>query len=140
MRNVYLSKVLLFIVLLASSIFTLANAHNDSHDGPEVIPVMVKDLADISGKEVLMITVNYKPGEVEVPHRHDAHCFLYVLEGEVIMGLQGGKEVTVKAGQSFYEGPNDIHTVGRNASKTKPAKFLVLLLKNEGVDAVLPVK
>lgn len=140
MRNVYLSKGLLFVALLALSIFTLANAHNDSHDGPEVIPVMVKDLADIPGKEALMITVNYKPGEVEVPHRHDAHCFLYVLEGEVIMGLQGGKEVTVKAGQSFYEGPNDIHTVGRNASKTKPAKFLVLLLKNEGVDAVLPVQ
>lgn len=140
MRNVYLFKGILFIALLASSIFTLANAHNDSHDGPEVIPVMAKDLADIPGKEALMITVNYKPGEVEVPHRHDAHCFLYVLEGEVIMGLQGGKEVTVKAGQSFYEGPNDTHTVGRNASKTKPAKFLVLLLKNEGVDAVLPVQ
>lgn len=131
------------VVLLAVFSFTCtinANAHDGSHEGPEVKPVMIKDLTDIPGKEALMITVDYKPGEVEMPHRHDAHCFLYVLEGSVIMGVKGGKEVTLKAGQTFYEGPDDIHTVGRNASKTKPAKFLVLLLKNKGVDAVLPVK
>ncbi|WP_047537540.1 cupin domain-containing protein [Methylotenera versatilis] len=133
-------KKALFIAVFSLNYTTAVNAHDAPHEGPEVTPVMIKDLTDIPGKEVLMITVNYKPGEVEVPHRHDAHCFLYVLEGSVIMGVKGGKEVTLKAGQTFYEGPNDIHTIGRNASKTNPAKFLVLLLKNKGVDAVLPVK
>jgi len=132
-------KNVVLIALFSFSLIDVANAHDGQHEGPEVKSVMIKDLTDIPGKEALMITVVYKPGEVEVPHRHDAHCFLYVLEGSVIMGVKGGKEVTLKAGQTFYEGPQDIHTVGRNASKTKPAKFLVLLLKNKGVDPVLPV-
>jgi quercetin dioxygenase-like cupin family protein len=140
MKNLILIKSFFIFSLFSVFIVTTANAHDNSNEGPEVIPVMIKDLSDIPGKEALMITVNYKPGEVEIPHRHDAHCFLYVLDGEVIMGLKGGKEVKVKAGQTFYEGPNDIHIIGRNASKTKPAKFLVLLIKNRGVDAVLPVK
>lgn len=132
-------KDIVSIALFSFIFVAAANAHDGQHEGPVVKPVMIKDLTDIPGKETLMITVDYKPGEVEVPHRHDAHCFLYVLEGTVIMGVKGGKEVTLKAGQAFYEGPHDIHTVGRNASKTKPAKFLVLLIKNKGVDAVLPV-
>ena len=137
----YLTKInnIVSITIFSFTVVTAAYAHDGQHEGPEVKPVMIKDLADIPGKEALMITVDYIPGEVEVPHRHDAHCFLYVLEGSVIMGVKGGKELTLKAGQTFYEGPQDIHTVGRNASKTKPAKFLVLLLKNKGVDPVLPV-
>jgi quercetin dioxygenase-like cupin family protein len=87
-----------------------------------------------------MLTVDYAPGAVEALHRHDAHAFVYVIEGSIIMGVKGGKEVTLTPGQTFYEGPTDIHTVGRNASKTKPARFVVFLLKNQGVDAVLPVK
>ncbi len=136
-KNLRIKKSLLLLMITIISSGSLY-AHNSNHDGPEVTPVMIKSLNDIPGKEALMITVTYKPGEVEVPHRHDAHCFLYVLEGSVVMGLKGSKEVTLKPGDSFYEGPNDIHTVGRNASKTKPAKFLVLLLKNEGAPAVIP--
>jgi len=131
-KNSVLSAIFSFTYVMA------ANAHDAQLAGPEVTPVMIKDLSDLPGKEALMITVDYKPGEVEASHRHEAHCFLYVLEGEIIMGVKGGKEVTLKAGQTFYEGPNDIHTVGRNASKSKPARFLVLLLKNQGIDAVLP--
>ena len=107
---------------------------------PIVSPLMQKDLADQAGKEVLMLAVTYPPGAVEAIHRHDAHAFVYVLEGTIVMGVRGGKEVTLSPGQTFYEGPNDVHTVGRNASKTKPAKFVVVLLKNEGVEAVLPVQ
>jgi len=105
---------------------------------PVVAPLMLKELADLPGKEALMLVVDYPPGTVEHVHRHDAHAFVYVLEGSIVMGLKGGKEVTLTPGQTFYEGPNDVHTVGRNASATKPAKFIVLLLKNKGVDAVLP--
>jgi quercetin dioxygenase-like cupin family protein len=101
---------------------------------------MQKDLADQAGKEVVMLAVTYPPGAVEAVHRHDAHAFVYVLEGTIVMGVRGGKEVTLTPGQTFYEGPNDVHTVGRNASKTKPAKFVVVLLKNKGVEAVLPAE
>ncbi|MFM0722793.1 cupin domain-containing protein [Paraburkholderia strydomiana] len=109
---------------------------------PEAIvtPVMEQPLADYPGKEALMITVVYPPGGADPAHRHDAHGFIYVLEGSIVMGVKGGKEVTLTPGQSFYEGPNDIHTVGRNASATQPAKFLVLLLKNKNAPVLTPVK
>ena len=107
---------------------------------PVVKPIMQKDLADVPGRESLMLLVEYPPGSVEHVHRHDAHAFVYVLEGSIVMGVRGGKEVTLTPGQTFYEGPNDVHTVGRNASTTKPAKFVVVLVKKKGVDAVLPAE
>ena len=107
---------------------------------PLVTALMSKDLANVPGKEVLMITVDYAPGAFDPVHRHDAHGFIYVLEGSIVMGVKGGKEVTLKPGDTFYEGPDDLHTVGRNASKTKPAKFLVFLLKDKGKPPVIPVK
>ena len=105
----------------------------------EVTPLMTKELADIPGKEALMITVVYPPGGADPVHRHNAHAFVYVLEGSVVMQLKGGKPVTLTAGQTFYEGPDDIHVVGRSASSTKPAKLLVLLLKNKGAPVLVPV-
>ena len=107
---------------------------------PIVTSLMSKALSDAPGKEVLMITVDYPPGGADPVHRHDAHGFIYVLEGSIVMGVKGGKEVTLKPGQTFYEGPQDLHTVGRNASKTRPAKFLVFLLKETGKPAVIPVQ
>jgi quercetin dioxygenase-like cupin family protein len=106
---------------------------------PVVTPLMLKQLADIPGKETLVITVDYPPGCVEHVHRHEAHAFVYVLEGSIVMQVKGSPEVTLGPGQVFYEGPTDIHTVGRNASATKPAKFVVVLVKNQGAEAVLPV-
>ncbi|MFY0541011.1 cupin domain-containing protein [Nannocystis pusilla] len=105
-----------------------------------VTALMTKALADFPGKEALLITVDYPPGAVDPVHRHDAHAFVYVLEGSIVMGVKGGQEVTLKPGQTFYEGPDDIHTVGRNASSTEPAKFLVLLIKPEGAPVLLPVE
>jgi quercetin dioxygenase-like cupin family protein len=105
-----------------------------------VAPLMKKRLADVPGKEVLMITVDYPPGYVGTIHRHDAHSFLYVLEGSVVMQVRGGKEVTLTPGQTFYEGPDDVHVVGRNASAAAPAKLVVVLLKKEGANVVLPAK
>ena len=101
---------------------------------------MAQEMKDIPGKEVLMITVDYPPGAADPVHRHDAHRYVYVLEGSIVMGVKGGKEVTLKAGDTFYEGPDDIHTVGRNASNTKPAKFVVMLVKNKGAEFFIPVK
>ncbi|UDM52709.1 cupin domain-containing protein [Cupriavidus sp. MP-37] len=107
---------------------------------PEVVvqSLTTKALPDYAGKEVQMITVEYPPGGFDPVHRHDAHAFVYVLEGSIVMGVKGGKEVTLKAGETFYEGPDDLHTVGRNASKTKPAKFVVFLLKKQGAPIFTP--
>jgi quercetin dioxygenase-like cupin family protein len=107
---------------------------------PKVTPLMSKDLAADPGKEVLMITVEHVPGGASAIHRHNAQAFVYVLEGSVVMQLKGGKEVTLTPGQSFYEGPDDVHLVDRNASTTEPAKFLVLLIKNKGAPAVVPAE
>jgi len=106
---------------------------------PIVNTVMVKALPEYPGKEVLMLTVEYPPGGADPVHRHDAHGFIYVLEGSVVMGVAGGKEVTLTHGQSFHEGPEDLHTVGRNASQEVPARFLVLLIKDKNKPAVIPV-
>jgi len=105
-----------------------------------VTPLMSKDLPELPGKEALMIAVEYPPGGSDPVHRHNAHAYLYVLEGSVVMQLKGGKETTLTPGQTFYEGPDDVHVVGRNASKTKPAKFVVLLIKDKGAPALTEVK
>jgi quercetin dioxygenase-like cupin family protein len=106
----------------------------------KVTPLISKDLTEIPGKEVLMVTVEYAPGGVDPIHRHDARAFIYVLEGTIVMQLKGGKEVTLTAGDTFYEGPDDVHVVGRNASTTMPAKFLVLFIKDKGAPILTPVK
>lgn len=108
--------------------------------GPKVTRLMSKDLAEFPGKEGVMITVVYPPGGSDPVHRHNAYAFVYVLEGSVVMQLKGGKRVTLTPGQTFYEGPNDVHVVGRNASSTKPAKFLVFLVKDKGAPLLVPVK
>jgi quercetin dioxygenase-like cupin family protein len=105
-----------------------------------VTPLMTKELPDIPGKEALMIAVEYPPGSSDPVHRHNADAFVYVLEGSIVMQVKGGKPVTLTPGQTFYEGPGDIHVVGRNASSTKPARFLVLLLKKQGAPVLVPAQ
>jgi quercetin dioxygenase-like cupin family protein len=104
----------------------------------KVTEIFSKDLSDIPGKEGLMIAVDYPPGSADPVHRHNAHGFIYVLEGSIVMQVKGGKEVTLTAGQSFYEGPDDVHVVGRNASQTMPAKFIVFLVKDKGAPVLIP--
>ncbi len=106
----------------------------------KVTPLLSKDLTEFPGKEGLMITVEYPPGASDPIHRHNAYAFVYVLEGSIVMQLKGGKEVILTPGQTFYEGPDDVHVVGRNASQTKPAKFVVFLVKNKGAPVLVPAK
>jgi quercetin dioxygenase-like cupin family protein len=106
----------------------------------KVTPLLSRDLTGIPGKEGTMITVMYPPGGSEPIHRHNAHVFVYVLQGSVVMQVRGGKERTLTVGQTFYEGPNDIHVVGRNASKTEPAKFIAFFVKDKGAPTHLPAK
>jgi quercetin dioxygenase-like cupin family protein len=107
---------------------------------PKVTPLMSKDLPESPGREALMIVVEHAPGGSSAIHRHNAHSFVYVLEGSVVMQLKGGQPVTLTPGQSFYEGPGDVHVVDRNASGTQPAKFLALLIKDKGAPAVVPAQ
>ena len=107
---------------------------------PKVTALMSKDLPESPGKEALMITVEHAPGGASAIHKHNAHAFVYVLEGSVVMQLKGGPPVTLTPGQSFYEGRDDVHVVDRNASDTQPAKFLVLLIKDKGAPALLPAQ
>ena len=104
----------------------------------KVTSLLPKDLTDFPGKEGLMITVEYPPGGSDPIHRHNAHAIVYVLEGSIVMQVRGGKEVTLTPGQTFYEGPSDVHVVGRNASQTKPAKFVVFLVKDQGAPVLVP--
>ena len=127
-------------LVLAGSALLAPPAPAQTAPQPIVVSIMQKDLDEMPGREMLMLTVEYPPGAVEQIHRHDAHAFIYVLEGTIVEQVRGGKEVTLTPGQTFYEGPDDVHTVGRNASTTRPAKFVVVMVKQKGVDAVLPAK
>ena len=125
-------KVILVLACLVSGTVVAQEA--------QVTPLMAKDFADFPGKEGVMITVVYPPGSSDPIHRHNAHSFVYVLEGTVVMQVRGGKEVTLTPGQTFYEGPNDVHVIGRNASKTKPAKMVIFLVKDKGAPILVPAK
>lgn len=123
-------KTLLPAVVVACAAFV--PGANAAEEHAVVKELMTRALPEAPGKEVLMITVEYPPGAVDPVHRHDAHAFIYVLEGTIVMQVKGGKETTLKAGQTFYEGPNDVHVVGRNASSTEPARFVVVFVKKAG--------
>ena len=125
-------KIILVLACLASTV-TLAQE-------AKVAELMSKDLKDCPGKESLMVTVEYPPGSSDPIHRHNAYAFVYVLEGSIVMQVRGGKETTLTPGQTFFEGPDDVHVVGRNASKTKPAKFVVFFVKDKGAPVLVPAK
>src|ERR1700737_1332981 len=125
-------KLVLALVCLMSSALLAQEA--------KVTELMSKDLINLPGKEGLMITVEYPPGSVDPIHRHNAHGFIYVLEGSIVMQVRGGKEVTVTPGQTFYEGPSDVHVVGGNATQPKPAKFVVFFVKDKGAPVLVPEK
>ncbi len=126
------TTIVLFLVFLISTTLVAQEA--------KVAPLMSKDLTECPGKEGVMITVEYPPGHSDDIHRHNAYVFVYVLEGSVVMQVRDGKEVTLTPGQTFYEGPNDTHLVGRNASKTKSAKFVAFFVKTKGTPILVPAK
>ena len=127
---------------VASALLVAAATAGAAHAAPSAIvtTLMTKPLDDYPGKEAQMISVEYPPGAVDPVHRHHADAFVYVVEGSIVMQVKGGEPVTLTPGQTFYEGPNDLHTVGRNASRTRPAKFIVLLLKDQGAPVLVPEK
>ncbi len=137
MKNTMLMLVLLLLMTTGT---LLAQQPTVTPQAPQatVTSLMSKDLTELPGKEVLMITVDYPPGAIDPIHRHNAHAFVYVLEGSIVMQVKGGKEVTLAPGQTFYEGPDDVHVVGRNASSTKPAKFVVFFIKDKGAPVLVP--
>jgi quercetin dioxygenase-like cupin family protein len=137
MKNTKLMLVLLF--LMTGTLMAQQPTVTPQAPEAKVTPLMSKDLPELPGKEAVMITVEYPPGSIDPIHRHNARAFVYVLEGTVVMQLKGGKEVTLTPGQTFYEGPDDVHVVGRNASSTKPAKFVAFFIKDKGAPVLVPV-
>jgi quercetin dioxygenase-like cupin family protein len=132
-----MKKPRLYFCAYLAALLMLAAVPAKAADVKELFAV---DLADYPGKEGRVIEVSYPPGAQDMVHRHDAHAFVYVLEGQIVMQLKGKPPVTLKAGQTFYEGPTDIHVVGRNASNSEPARFVVVLLKGKGAPLQTPVK
>ena len=126
--------------ILLLLLYLITNTTAAQQPQAKVETLMAKELKDNPAKEVTMITVEYPPGEADPVHRHNAQGLIYVLEGTVVMQVRGGKEVTLKQGQTFYEAPDDVHVVGRNASKTMPAKLLAILVKEKGAPLLVPVK
>ena len=125
---------------IAKVLMILSLAVAAAAQGAKVTPLMTQELKGIEGKEAAMLTVEYPPGGSSAEHRHNAHVFVYVLEGSIVMQVKGGKEMTLGPGQTFYESPEDIHTVSRNASPTKPARFLVFFVKEKGAPTTVPAK
>ncbi len=129
------------MVLFGMLCFCIAPAAaENAAQSAKVTPLLTKDLVGLAGKEGTMLTVEYAPGAVSAKHRHNANTFVYVLEGSIVMQVEGGKEVTLGPGQTFYESPADIHAVSKNASATQPAKFLVFFVKDKDAPASVPVK
>ena len=126
--------------LLASALLLSFAGSVAAQETTKVTSLMSRDLSDIPGKEGDMLIVEYPPGAVDPVHRHNANAFVYVLEGSVVMQVKGGEQVTLQPGQTFYEGPNDVHVVGRNASQTQPAKFVVVFVKDKGAPVLVPAK
>jgi quercetin dioxygenase-like cupin family protein len=124
------------LLLLSFACMTATLAAQDA----KVTPLLSKDLASLRGKEITMIAVEYAPGGVDPVHTHHAQALVYVLEGSIVMQVKGGEPVTLMPGQTFYEGPDDIHVVGRNASRTAPARFVVFLVKDKGAPILTPAK
>ena len=127
-----MKTILVLLCLISGPLMAQQNA--------KVTPLVSKDLPEFPGKQGLMISVEYPPGASDPIHRHNAHAFLYVLEGTIVMQIKGAAPVTLTAGQTFYEGPNDVHIVGRNTSNTKPARFIVFLVKDKNAPVLIPVK
>lgn len=134
-----MNKTLWLVLLFLMPTTVMAQQPTSQAPQAAVTSLTSKDLPEFPGKEVLMILVDYPPGSSDPIHRHNAHAFIYVLEGSIIMQVKDGKEVMLTPGQTFYEGPNDVHVVGKNASSTKPAKFVVFFVKDKGAPVLVPV-
>ena len=138
-----LTKVILLACLMSGALVAqeakVTHGTKAAHQA-EVTQLLSKELPDLPGKEGLMMTVVYPPGASDPIHRHNADAFVYVLQGSIVMQVRGGKKVTLTPGQTFYEGPDDVHIIGRNESDTQPAKFVVFMVKKKGAPILVPAK
>jgi quercetin dioxygenase-like cupin family protein len=127
-------------LLVMLCLFIVPSRAENTAQNTKVTPLLAKELTGLAGKEGVMLTVEYAPGVSSSKHRHNAHTFVYVLEGSIVMQVEGGKAVTLGPGQTFYESPDDIHVVSKNASDSQPARFLVFFVKDKDAPASVPVK
>ena len=128
--------ILIVLICMVTSVY----AQRAGTDGIAVTQLIARDPPELPGRELTMITVEYPPGAADPVHKHHGHGLIYVLEGSVVMQVKGGPAVTLTPGQTFYEGPNDLHVVGRNASQTDKARFLVFFVKDKGAPILTVTK
>lgn len=134
-----MSTLILWRAGIVCLVLCLANRPLEAQ-GPEVTPLLVKDLAAAAGQEALMLTVEYGPGVSEAVHRHNAQAFVFMLEGSIVMQVKGQPPVTLHPGETFYEGRDDVHVVGRNSSETNRARFVVFLVKDKDAAVAVPAR
>lgn len=137
------ARTRLLATTVTGMILAWGSAASPAADDPEpaaVQTLLTEPLGNIPGKEVTMLTVEYPPGGAAAPHRHDAEVFVYVLEGAVVMQVDGKPPVTVRQGETFRESPGDIHRQSANASKTEPARFVVFMVKERGEPVSRPLE
>lgn len=139
MRSLIVLVRAICIAIALAICHPVAKADNAHPNGVKAITIMRQSLDDLPGKESEMALVEFPPGYADAPHRHAAHVFVYVLDGSIEMQVEGGKPVTLKPGDVFYENPTDVHAVGRNLSKTEPAKLLVFFVKDQNAPRVIPI-
>ncbi len=132
-KNARSTGWLALLVAVASAAAVPAHADGTAH------ALLQRDASSTPGKEILVLTVEYQPGGQSLPHRHNAEVVVYVLEGTVRMQVEGGPMVTLGPGETFYEGPGDVHTVSANASPTAPARILVFMLKDKAAPVTTAV-
>lgn len=104
--------------------------------------VFQHDLPDVAmkGWAATVVEVSYGPGDSSRAHRHPGITLAYVLEGEIRSKVGDGPEKTYAAGEMFIETPNELHAVSGNASTTKPAKLLAVLLAEKGKPLSAPAE
>ena len=132
-----MSLIRSMLVLVCSALFSISAVAAEAASGP-LLNIPLTDLPE--NAELLVLEINLEPGQESAPHRHNGYVFVYVLEGRVNMQVEGGKIVTLSAGQTFYENPNDIHTMSQNASDTEPAKYIAYIIKTLGAPVSIPVQ
>jgi quercetin dioxygenase-like cupin family protein len=133
------SRICISVIMSLAASWAVAADGADERPAAIANQLLTKALPDMQGKEVTLLTVEYPPGGASAPHRHNASTFVYMLEGSVVMQVEGGPEVTLAPGDTFYESPTDVHTVSRNASDLETAKFLVIFVKDRGASTLTPV-
>jgi len=129
------------VLALAGAGLTQALLAQKPVRGAENPTLFQHDLPDINlhNWELTAREIRYEPGATTAAHRHPGITIVYVLEGAVVSKVGIGPEKTYNEGEMFMETPGELHAISRNASATKPARFLAILMAEKGAQSTVQV-